>query len=175
MAIWSEKDRLSGRVRLRATEALGPVIPLQATGRTNLRWIVVEGRCWKSVRGETESEAVSHTGKSVTVLVEPEEMPTDANSATSTHGSRRAPPKTQRDFIICYDGIFVGHFRSQRRITNRSAFKLIGQQMIGILGEEFDPNHLELFKPVPLKLRGPQSRAELCVGEFNWFVPTPEE
>ena len=81
---------------------------------------------------------------------------------------------TQRDFIICYHGVFVGHFRSQRRISNRSSFKLIAQQLMGILGQEFDPDQLELFKPVALKLQRPPSHDEIADGEFNWFI-TPVE
>ena len=37
-----------------------------------------------------------------------------------------------------------------------------------------EPDKLELFKPVALKLQNPPSRDEVTDGEFNWFN-TPAE
>jgi hypothetical protein len=74
---------------------------------------------------------------------------------------------THRDYLIAYGGRFIGHYRSPRRITDRTAFRHVAQRLAeGIDG--FDPQLLEVFKPLPLNVED----RSLDAGEvesFYWF------
>ena len=92
-----------------------------------------------------------------------------------------APPATptsaiveahRRDFIIAYDAAFIGHYRSSRRITNRTAFKNVAKRIAEGF-EHFDLRKLELFRPVRLEI-------DLAVVDesehdsFHWFAGDSE-
>lgn len=65
----------------------------------------------------------------------------------------------ERDFIIAYDGAFVGFFQAVEEIAPREAFMRIAQEMSE--KESFDAAKLELYKPVLLKSARPSKT--VCV------------
>ncbi len=85
----------------------------------------------------------------------------------------RRPMKTEsnapQDFIIAYDGRLIGHYRSGRRVTNRTAFQNVARQLgAEILG--FDIAKLDLFKLVAVRVEKPQTLGELNPDSYRWFV-----
>jgi hypothetical protein len=75
-----------------------------------------------------------------------------------------------RDFIVAYDDQFVGYYRAYKRITNQKAFLKIANR-IGDSIAGFDLDKLEIYKPVPLKVKHPESLDEGIQDEsFDWFL-----
>lgn len=95
-------------------------------------------------------------------------------------GRNEAPPgaprarRDVRDFIIAYDGRFIGHFRSLKRITNRKAFVKAAQRLVDVI-DDFDLERLEIFKPVALAVARPENAEEIREEIFNWFTPDPSQ
>ncbi len=85
-------------------------------------------------------------------------------SKTKTGSSNQKP---YRDFIIAYDGVFIGHFRSRKRILNRTAFQRVARQMRST-ASSFDEAKLQLYRPVPIEVNDPDS-LEISDGAFMWF------
>ncbi len=55
-----------------------------------------------------------------------------------------------RDILVRYNGEFVGVYRTPRKITNRTAYRTLAAVLQGEV-PDFDPEKLELFRPVPLQ------------------------
>ena len=84
-------------------------------------------------------------------------------------------PRTRRDhrdFIIAYDGSFVGHFRTEKRITNKKAFQKAATALRDKI-YDFDPRQLQLFRPVLIKIENPESIPYVDGESFNWFGAPP--
>ena len=77
-----------------------------------------------------------------------------------------------RDFIIAYDATFIGHYRSSRRITNRTAFRNVAKRLAEGF-ERFDLGKLELFRPVRLEI-DPAVVDESEHDSFHWFANDSE-
>ncbi len=77
--------------------------------------------------------------------------------------------KPYRDFIIAYEGVFIGHYRCEKRITNRTAFQRVARQLESAL-TTFDAENLELYRPVLLKITIPDALSECSDGTFEWFA-----
>ncbi len=77
-----------------------------------------------------------------------------------------------RDFIIAYDGSFVGHFRTEKRITNKKAFQKAATALRDKI-YDFDPRQLQLFRPVLIKIENPESIPYVDGESFNWFGAPP--
>ena len=80
-----------------------------------------------------------------------------------------------RDFLVSYEGVFVGVYRAPRRVTNRTAFGIVGRELQRKLGEHFDPRSLELFKPVRLQIDRPESFEEFSHGSFQWLLDDSDD
>ena len=122
---------------------------------------------------EPEPVVVAELGQAGLVW-EPPEDPVDDDAGrpekkTKSRGKKGSfYQKPYRDFIIAYDGVFVGHFRSRKRITNRTAFQQVARQMHSTTSA-FDVRKLKLFRPVPVAVEIPESLAEISDGTFMWF------
>ncbi|HVR73143.1 MAG TPA: hypothetical protein VMT52_02375 [Planctomycetota bacterium] len=85
-----------------------------------------------------------------------------ARTAAQHLSASKAPKQKkrgERDFIIAYDGAFVGFFEAVEEISPREAFMRIAQEMSE--KETFDAAKLELYKPVLLKSARPSKT--VCV------------
>ncbi len=82
-----------------------------------------------------------------------------------------AVPRTRpnhRDFIMAYDGSFVGHFRTNRHITNKRAFQKAATALRDKMND-FDPRQLKLYRPVLIKVENPESIPYVDGESFSWF------
>jgi len=79
-------------------------------------------------------------------------------------------PSRQRDFIIQYDGQFIGHFRALRPVTPRFAFGQVARELRAQRAD-FAPERLALFRPVKLRIHS-HAAAEVAAagGAFVWFA-----
>jgi hypothetical protein len=68
-----------------------------------------------------------------------------------------------------------GDAQKPRRITNRTAFRIVATELRTRFEDGFDHELLELFKPVPLKFQRPSSVEEITTGRFTWFEGLIEE
>lgn len=82
---------------------------------------------------------------------------------------RKAESNGPQDFIIAYEGRLIGHYRSGRRVTNRTAFQNVARQL-GAEIHGFDIAKLDLFKLVPVRVEKPQTLGELSPDSFRWFA-----
>jgi hypothetical protein len=82
----------------------------------------------------------------------------------------RVPKKKSRlhDFIVRYDGKFIGHFRARRPLEPKEAFARIREELAKMI-TGFRPELLALFQPVRLRTGGASARAEGPGGELIWF------
>lgn len=94
----------------------------------------------------------------------PAAQPTSASKNAKKSSS---PPQ---DFIISYDGAFIGHYRSAKRVTTRTAFKAVATQLYGRMGDQFDLEKLELYKPKPLVVQRDRIGKDFEEGKFQWFA-----
>ncbi len=85
---------------------------------------------------------------------------------------RPAAPRRQRDFLIRYDGRFIGHYHSAKPILPRLAFGQIAQELKHKL-PVFDPALLELFRPIKLRVQGVARALAEAAGDFSWFDRSP--
>lgn len=74
----------------------------------------------------------------------------------------------RRDFVVSYQGHFIGHYRSARRISNRKAFEKVAALLQSSI-DDFDIRELEIYKPVLLAVERPDSIDEISDGSFEWF------
>ena len=95
----------------------------------------------------------------------PEKPAKKAKGKTKRGSSHHKP---YRDFIIAYDGVFIGHFRARKRILNRTAFQQVARQMHSIT-RSFDVRKLQLYRPVPIEVKTPDSLPGVSDGAFMWF------
>jgi hypothetical protein len=93
----------------------------------------------------------------------PSTAPT-AKKTTTTSPSNDTP----KDFIVAYDGRFIGHFRSEKRISNRKVFEKTARRLQEGF-DEFDIRLLEIYKPVKLKVDTPEDMSKIGEGAFQWF------
>lgn len=77
------------------------------------------------------------------------------------------------DYIFAYNGKFLGHYRSSKRMTSRKVFTRVAQRLSEDL-ESFDPRRLELFKPTPLKIDREAASDQLHDESFSWFADSPK-
>lgn len=77
-------------------------------------------------------------------------------------------PEPYRDFIIAYEGTFIGHYRSSKRITNRTAFRKIAQELRESI-DTFDMRKLKIYRPVPLEVELPDELPEASEEAFRWL------
>ncbi len=83
--------------------------------------------------------------------------------------ARRPAPQRQRDFLIQYQGRFIGHFHSRRPLTPKVAFGHVAREL-RIKTAEFVPEQLFLYRPVKLRVKSPASaEASASDGAFSWF------
>jgi len=96
-------------------------------------------------------------------------------AATNTPGGpseRPHPPRRQRDFLIRYDGAFIGHYHATKPVLPRLAFGQIARELKHKL-PGFDPALLELFRPVKLRVLGVARAVAEAAGDFSWFDRSP--
>lgn len=74
------------------------------------------------------------------------------------HGERR--------FVVAYRGSFVGFFEAESELTPREAFIRVASDMAARDGS-FDPQRLELFRPVLLKNARPTEDLHLLRGKLR--------
>lgn len=97
--------------------------------------------------------------------------PLDAATAGAAPTKRARRKTRQRDFVVAYQGKFLGHYRSRRAIAPRVAFAIVARELRKRSGG-FAPEHLELYRPTRLSVRNRTGAANTPDdGEFNWFAP----
>ncbi len=72
-----------------------------------------------------------------------------------------------KDYIIAYNGAFLGQFRTWKRVTHRTVFKRIAQRLCEEM-DDFDYRKLQLFRPVPVKI-DLDSIDDFLDEAFCWF------
>lgn len=93
-----------------------------------------------------------------------------------------SPPRKrgERQFIIAYDGVFVGFFEAAEEVTPREAYVRVAQDLAE--DESFDPAKLSLWKPVLLRSARPARGVNVIRGKMarlSWqpkkatIVPEP--
>ncbi len=92
------------------------------------------------------------------------------STAKKKPATARRKASAQRDFVISYDGAFIGHYRTEKRMTNKMVFQIIAHAMKEKLGRKFDLSKVELYKPVLLKCERPQTHEKFGEGTFAWFA-----
>jgi hypothetical protein len=103
----------------------------------------------------------------------PTEPPEKRLQKNPRHVPRPAQPEPHQDFLIAYDGKFLGQFRPAKRITNRTAFCKVARELLRTV-EDFDIGKLALYKAVPLHVELPPSLPEVNDGSFCWFAEHKE-
>ena len=135
-----------------------------------------------------KSVAPATTEKTVTKKSKPtvsESAVEKVTPAPSPEASENKPPVVEkarkdssqdpfRDFIIAYDGVFLGHYRSAKRITNRTAFQNVAR-VLASSTDDFAIEKLHLYKPVRLEVTLPGSLDEITGGQFHWFFDLEPE
>jgi hypothetical protein len=104
----------------------------------------------------------------------PEQAPAGGAAPTvilpdGTAQYRPKAPVRQRDFMVRYDGRFIGHYRAIRPMTPRVAFGQVAREMRA-QRLDFNPELLALYRPVKLRVKG-YAGAEVAAagGAFLWF------
>ena len=86
----------------------------------------------------------------------------------------------ERQFIIAYDGVFVGFFEAVEEVTPREAYVRVAQDLAE--DESFAPEKLSLYKPVLLRSARPARGVNVIRGKMarlSWqpkkatIVPEP--
>ncbi len=119
-----------------------------------------------------EPVVVAELGQADLVWEPPEPQDDDPERPANPAGKAKSGSmhqKPYRDFIIAYDGVFIGHFRSRRRITNRTAFQQVARQLHSTTSS-FDVRKLQLYRPVPVDVEISESLSEISDGAFMWFA-----
>jgi hypothetical protein len=94
-----------------------------------------------------------------------------------------SPPRKrgERQFIIAYDGVFVGFFEATEEVTPREAYVRVAQDLAE--DESFDSEKLSLYKPVLLRSARPARGVNVIRGKMarlSWqpkkatIVPEPQ-
>ncbi len=119
----------------------------------------------------TEPSPPSRALPSQQCAVGPEVAAQSQSVGASAQQRSAVAGEAQRDFIIAYDGHFIGHFQSTRRIMTRSAFHKVARALLSSMSpSEFDVRKIELYKPIPLRVDYPESLEEISDGSFEWFA-----
>jgi hypothetical protein len=79
-------------------------------------------------------------------------------------------PVRQRDFIVEYDGRFIGHYHAVKPLTARIAFGQVARELRTQV-VHFTAEKLALYRPHKLRVKG-LAAAEVAAagGEFLWFL-----
>ena len=119
---------------------------------------------------KTPSQPEVSAASAGTSVVPAESDPGVAKTSPTTkpRKSSRASTDGPKDFIACYSSRFIGHFRSEKRISNRKVFEKAARRLQEGF-EEFDIRLLEIYKPVKLKVDLPEDMSKIAEGEFQWF------
>ncbi len=80
--------------------------------------------------------------------------------------SRRGP--RLRDYLVSYDGRFIGHFRARHPLPPRLAFGQIARELRSKL-VHFLPEKMALHRPVKLRVSSPSEAEASARGDFSWF------
>jgi len=91
-----------------------------------------------------------------------------ARQKSSGNTRKASQQEPYRDFIVSYQGEFVGHYRSSKRVTNRTAFQKVARVMMSSI-DDFELEKLRLYRPVPLDIEPPESLDEISDESFHWF------
>lgn len=105
--------------------------------------------------------------------VEPQKKRSEASFFEKKKDAQASLPakcsEAQRDFIIAYDGTFIGHYQAPRRTTGRTALQMVAHRLEEKLGAGFNLDKLELFRPVRLRIDREKVNKDLVEGSFEWF------
>ena len=117
----------------------------------------------------TPNEIGESEGTRVAERRETTESAESSDSAPRNASEDRPKPAatTTRDFIIAYDGRFVGHFRTTRRVSNRGVFKKIAERLAEDI-DDFEATKVSVYRPVALKV-DPSVFDESGEDAFDWF------
>lgn len=116
---------------------------------------------------DPEVNAVTHEDVAeapvvVESVAEPKKTPPPATS-------KRREERPPRDFIVAYDGMFIGHYRSSRWVSSQAAFKVVARELQQGMEMPLDLELLDLYKPTALKFRKPRDVDGVGDGKFSWF------
>jgi hypothetical protein len=112
----------------------------------------------RSAAEETRNDGLLGEPSGAALLTPEGPHPLAAVRATPEAGRRRTRARkarrNYRSFVVRYGGEFTGIYNAEMEITPRAAFRRVEQ---GLLAENpgFDPNLLELYRPVLLRSARP--------------------
>jgi hypothetical protein len=100
-----------------------------------------------------------------------EKMPAAKKEESLTSKLHRE--RGERAFFISYEGSFMGFFEAEVDTTPRQAFLRVAEEMVSS-DKNFDPDQLELHKPVLLRAARPTKNCKLVRGKLT-RIASPEE
>lgn len=99
-----------------------------------------------------------------------DDPPLDAPAAAATKKPHRSKAATAPQvFLIRYQNDFVGTFQPRKRITSRTAYKTVAEQLWQKNAEEFDPEALQLYRAAAIEVDRERWAGDLAGGQFSWF------
>lgn len=88
--------------------------------------------------------------------------------------STESPPPRKRHgekiFVVSYEGSFVGFFEAAAELTPREAFLRVASDMAA-RDPDFEPERLEIYKPVLIKSARPADGLQRLRGRLRCFRP----
>ncbi len=103
-------------------------------------------------------------------LSKPDSLP--AEEAPPAPKVEESPPPTpaarrrgERNFVVAYEGRFVGVFEAEEELTPREAFLRVAGDLSG--RKDFDPEKLQLYKPVLLRSARPPKGGKFVSGTLT--------
>jgi hypothetical protein len=78
---------------------------------------------------------------------------------------RPARRRGERNFVVAYDGRFVGVFEAEEELTPREAFLRVAGDLS--CRKNFDPEKLQLYKPVLLRSARPPKGSKFVSGKLT--------
>jgi hypothetical protein len=88
------------------------------------------------------------------------------STTVAPRAARSARRYGQRQFVVRYDEAFVGFFEADTDISPREAFIRVAADL-GASDDSFDPDRLEIYKPVLLRGARPQNGIARVKGKLR--------
>ncbi len=94
----------------------------------------------------------------------------EARALPASPRAAAAPPRAgrrrgERNFVVAYDGRFVGVFEAEEELTPREAFVRVAGDLS--CRKDFDPEKVQLYKPVLLRSARPPKGAKFVSGKLT--------
>ncbi len=103
-------------------------------------------------------------------LLKPVAAPAEHAAPGTAACELAAPPRParrrgERNFLVAYEGKFVGVYEAEEELTPNEAFLRVAGDLAS--RKDFDPRKLQLYKPVLLRSARPAKRARFVSGTLT--------